>query len=133
VREKAADRWRPQNPLRKIVVKRDERSVDEDAQPLAVVHERTQRLGLAGQVREDDQFTLGLHEQGVDRPLQRGLRRVERRRLALATRIVMLQPISVQPVDLRDPLDPPLAPLRQLRLPGGGLDKIAAHMTPAVR
>ena len=43
----------------------------------------------------------------------------------------MLQPRLVQPVDLRDPLDPSPAPARQSHLAGRALDKIAAHMGPA--
>ena len=72
----------------------------------------------------------GLREQAVERLLQRALRRVERRRLALDHGVVMSQPRLVQAVDRRDPLDPSLAPVRQSHLAGRALDKIAAHMGP---
>ena len=76
-----------------------------------MIEERAQRLALAGLVRQGGEFTLGLREQGVDRPIQRGLHRVERRRLMLEAGVVVAEPRAVQPVDFRDPLDPSFAPL----------------------
>ena len=95
-----------------------------------MVQQRAQRPALARLVRQADQLPGGLREQAVERLLQRALRRVERRRLALATGVVMLQPRPVQAVDRSDPLDPSLAPARQSHLAGRALDKIAAHMGP---
>ena len=95
-----------------------------------MVQQRAQRPALARLVRQADQLPGGLREQAVERLLQRALRRVERRRLALDHGVVMSQPRLVQAVDRRDPLDPSLAPVRQSHLAGRALDKIAAHMGP---
>ena len=66
-----------------------------------------------------------------DRLLEIVLRRVERRCLKFETGIVLFQPRLAQPEDLRDPLDPSLAPLGQLHLAGRALDKISPYVTPA--
>ena len=95
-----------------VVVHGDEGLVEEDAQPLAMLEQSAQRLGLARTVRQAGQLRFGVHEQALDGGLQGSLRRVEGRRLALecASRVVMVQPLLVQPVDTRDPLDPAIAP-----------------------
>ena len=66
-------------------------AVDGHAQSLAVVHERRQRLGLAGIVRQGGEFEFGLREQDVDRSLQRGLRRVRPRLFPIRAGPLLLQ------------------------------------------
>ena len=67
--------------LGRVVVHRRLRAVDEDAQALAMVQQRAQRLALARVLRQGGQLPPGFREQAVERFLQRGLRRVERRAL----------------------------------------------------
>ena len=75
-----------------------------------MVYERAQRLGPERFGRQPGQLRLGVGEQAVDRLPQSALRLMERRGLVFETGVVMLQPRPVQPVDLRDPPDPYLAP-----------------------
>ncbi len=106
------------------------RAVDEDAQARAVVHQRAQRLGPERFRRQAGQLRLGVGEQPVDRLLQRALRRIERRGLVFETGVVMLQPRPVQPVDLRDPLDPSLAPAGEPHMAGSAVDEGSALVRP---
>ena len=87
----------------------------------------------ARSVRHAGQLRFGVCEQLVDRLLQFGVRRIERRRLAFEREsgVVMLQPRIVQPVDLRDPLDPSSAPPGEPHMPGRAVDKAAPLMGPA--
>ena len=98
-----------------------------------MLEQRAQRLALARLGRQVGQLRFALREQVLDGLLQRGLRRVERGRLAFesASGVVMLQPLLVQPDDRRKPLDPSLAPLPQLRLASRTLDEVAPLVDPA--
>jgi len=120
----------PDGPFRDVVVHGDLGMVDEHAQPLAVVQQRAQGLGLRRGFRKLPQLALGFREQRGDRALQLGLRRLEPRRREPAG-IEAAEPDGVQPVDLRDPVDPFVAPLRQLRPPGRALQEIAPGVSPA--
>ena len=69
-REPSPDDREAQRKLAAVVVHGHERLVDEDAQPLAVVEKRAQRLGPARPVRQSGQFRFGGCEQLVDRLLR---------------------------------------------------------------
>ncbi len=95
-----------------------------------MVQQRAQRLALARLRRQGRQFPCGLREQVLERLLQGGLRRVERRVLPFENGVVMRQARLVQAIDQRNPLDPSLTPRRQPLLAGGAVDIIAALMRP---
>ena len=114
-----------------VVVHRDLGIVDEDTQPFAVVEQRVQRLCPTVLVRQAGQLRLGVREQAFDRLGELAPCRVEGPCLALEGGVVMLQPVVVQVVDERDPLDPFLAPFGQRHLAGRALDEVASLMCPA--
>ena len=114
-----------------VVVHRHLRLVDEHAQPLAVIDQRAQRLGPARGVRQPCQLRLGVGEQAGERRFQRALRRVELPRLCLANRGVMRQTCIVEPVELRDALDPSLAPAPEPDMAGGTVEEGTSLVRPA--
>ena len=76
----------PERALGDVVVHRHLRPVEEDAQSLAVVHQRAQRLRLARAVRQFGQLPFGIGEEAIGGFFQRGLGRLERCRLSLEGR-----------------------------------------------
>ena len=115
-RQASSDRWPSEHPFGEIVVIGTSGRSTKTLSPSRWFDERAQGLALARLVGQAGELPFGLREQAVERLLQRALRRVERRRLALKPGAVMLQPRLVQAVDRRDPLDPSPAPFRQADL-----------------